>query len=143
MPNGRRFPPSWRGRYPHMREVDMPLWNRFLDLYGQGWEAFEYDVRVGPASGAARGFDPAAQAVFESLTKLRIDAVGFARDGIWLFEVKPFAGIGTVGQLVGYRDLFQRERPSVGAVRLGVVTDRFQPAVGEVFKAQGIEVWLA
>ncbi|MGH7751465.1 MAG: hypothetical protein ACREN5_01500 [Gemmatimonadales bacterium] len=125
-----------------MREVDMPLWNRFLELYGGLWEAFEYDVRVGPASGAARGFDPETQAVFESLTKLRIDAVGFARDGTWLFEVKPFAGIGTVGQLVGYRDLYLRDFRPAGAVGLGVVTDRFQPAVGEVFKVQGIEAWI-
>lgn len=142
MPNGRRFPPSWRGRYPHMREVDMPLWNRFLDLYGQGWEAFEYDVRVGPASGAAVGADPGTRAVFEALTKLRVDAVGVRGGAVDLFEVKPFAGIGTVGQLIGYRDLYVGDFRPAGPVGLGVVTDRFQPAVGEVFKAQGIEVWL-
>ena len=120
----------------------MPLWNRFLDLYGGLWEVFEYDVRVGPPSGAARGADPATQAVFEALTKLRIDAVGFRPGDTWIFEVKPFAGISTVGQLVGYRDLFVGERPDIGPVGLGVVTDRFQPAVGEVFKSQGIEAWI-
>lgn len=120
----------------------MPLWNRFLDLYGKQFQAFEYDVRVGPAAAAAAGFDQQMQAVFESLTRLRIDAVGYRPGVVWLFEVKPFAGIGTVGQLIGYGELYIKDwRPEV-PVRLGVVTDRFQPAVGEVFRSEGIEVWL-
>ncbi|MGH7751802.1 MAG: hypothetical protein ACREN5_03215, partial [Gemmatimonadales bacterium] len=128
--------------YPHMQEVDRPLWNAFLDRYGRGWENFEYDVRVGPPSGAATGFDPQTQAVFEALTRLRIDAVGYRPEATWLFEVKPFAGIGTVGQLIGYGELYITDRRPAVPVRLGVVTDRFQPAVGEVFKSEGIEVWL-
>ena len=120
----------------------MPLWNRFLDRYGAEWSAFEYDVRVGPPSGAARGFDAQTQAVFEALTRLRIDAVGYRGPEIWLLEVKPFAGISAVGQLIGYRELFLRERPEVAEVALGVVTDRFTPAVGEVLASQGIQVWL-
>ena len=120
----------------------MPLWNRFLDLYGGEWEAFEYDVRVGPPSGAAVGFDPGTRAVFDALTRLRIDALGHRAGAVHLFEVKPFAGIGTVGQLIGYRDLYLRDFPGARVVGLGVVTDRFQPAVAAVFKSQGIEAWI-
>lgn len=120
----------------------MPVWNRFLERYGSGWEAFEYDVRVGPASGAARGFDPGTQAVFEALTKLRIDAVGYRPGEIWVLEVSPFAGISKVGQALGYRDLFIAERRPAEPVRAGVVTGVFSPAVGEVLRSQGIEVWI-
>lgn len=125
-----------------MRPEDVGLWNRFLDLYGAGWEEFEYDARVGEPSRAASALDAQAQAVWADLTRLRIDAVGYAREGVTVFEVKPYAGIGTVGQLVGYRDLFRVERSPTGRVRMGVVTDRFTPAVGQVFTQQGIEVWL-
>ncbi len=120
----------------------MPLWNRFLDTYGAGFDSFAYDVRVGPASGAARGFDEQTQAVFRALSQLRIDAVGYRGGEVWIFEVKPFAGISTVGQLIGYRDLYVAEFRPERAPSLGVVTDRFQPAVGEVFKRQGIEAWV-
>lgn len=120
----------------------MPIWNAFLDRYGQGWEAFAYDVRVGPGSGAARDADLQTQAVFETLTKLRIDAVGYREGEITVFEVKPYAGISTVGQLVGYRALYIEDFRPGEPVRVAVVTDRFQPAVGEVFRMEGIEVWL-
>ena len=133
---------SWRGRYPHMREVDMPIWNRFLDRYGDQFDSFEYDVRVGPASGAAAGFDPQTVAVFEALTRLRIDAVGHRSGGVWLFEVSPHAGISKVGQCIGYRQHYVRDRKPATRPRMGIVTDGFHPAVGEVFKAQGIEVWI-
>ena len=137
-----RFPPSWRGRYPHMREVDMPLWNRFLDRYGDQFTEFEYDVRVGPASGAARGMDPQTVAVFEALSRLRIDAVAHRPGEVWVLEVSPHAGISKVGQCLGYRDLYVRDRAPVVPVRMGIVTDGFHPAVGEVFQVQGIEVWI-
>lgn len=142
MVNGRRFPPSWRGRYPHMREDEMALWNRFLDRYGDGFTSFEYDARLGAPSGAARGFDAGTVAVFEALTKLRVDAVGYGPEEVWLFEVMPSAGLSAVGKIIGYRDLFVAERRPALPVRLGVVTDRFQPAVGEVFAAEGVEAWV-
>lgn len=140
--SARLFPPEWRGRYAHMRDVEVPLWNRFLDLYGVGFEAFEYDVRVGPASAAAAGFDVQTQAVFADLTRLRIDAVGYRRGEVWLLEVMPYAGPSAVGKLVGYGVLYAQDRQPAEPVRLGVVTDRFTPAMGEVFRAQGIEVWV-
>lgn len=120
----------------------MPLWNRFLDRYGDGWGEFAYDVRVGDPSQAARGQDAQAQAVWADLTRLRIDAVGFAHNAVTVFEVKPYAGIGTVGQLLGYRRLYAVAFKPAVAVRMGVVTDRFVPAVGQVFKGEGIEVWI-
>lgn len=138
----RVFPPTWRGRYPHMREVDMPLWNRFLELYGSEFRGFAYDVRVGPPSGAAAGYDSQTQAVFAALTQLRIDAVGERDSELTLFEVKPYAGIGTVGQLIGYRDLYVAQFAPAGRVSLGVVTDRFTPAVGEVFSRNSISAWI-
>lgn len=137
-----RYPASWRGRYPHMREEDIPLWNRFLDRYGEGWAGFDYDVRVGEASKAAVGQDEVAQRTWAALTKLRIDAVGYRAGEIWVFEVKPYAGIGTVGQLVGYRGEFVSEFHPVEPVRMGVVTDRFVPAVGSVMRREGIAAWI-
>jgi|FLYL01.1.fsa_nt_gi hypothetical protein len=142
MPSGTLYSPKWRGFYPHMREADRPLWNRFLDRYGEEFEGFEYDVRVGTPSRAAVGMDPQTQAVWEALTQLRIDAVGHKPSEVWLFEVKPYAGISSVGQLLGYRALYVRDRAPVVPVRMGVVTDRWVPAVGDVFRAVGIQVWL-
>ena len=140
--SAQRFPPSWRGRYAHMRDVEVPLWNRFLDLYGVGFEAFEYDVRVGPPSGAAAGFDAQTQAVFADLSRLRIDAVGYRPGEVWLLEVMPYAGPSAVGKLVGYGVLFAQDRQPAERVRLGLVTDRFTPAMAEVFRAEEVQVWV-
>jgi hypothetical protein len=125
-----------------MREVDRPLWDRFLDRYGGEFVGFEYDVRVGRPSRAAAGMDPQTQAVWETLTRLRIDAVGYTDREIWLFEVKPYAGLSALGQLVGYKVAFEEERRPGRPVRLGVVTDRWVPAVGDAFAAAGIRVWV-
>ncbi len=125
-----------------MRDVEVPLWNRFLERYGEAFTAFEYDVRVGPPSGAARGADRQTQDVFAALTRVRVDAVGYRAGEVWLFEVMPYAGLSAVGKLVGYAELFFRDRSPAERIRLGVVTDRFTPAMGEVFGAEEVEVWL-
>ena len=140
--SGQRFPPEWRGRYPHMREVEVPLWNRFLELYGKLFGAFEYDVRVGPPSQAAAGFDAQTQAVFADLTRMRIDAVGYRVGEVWLLEVMPYAGVSALGKLLSYAELFFVDRAPVEPIRLGVVTDRFTPAMGEVFRAEEVLVWI-
>ncbi len=142
MASGVRYSPRWRGRYPHLREVDMPVWNAFLDRYGEEWQAFEYDVRVGPPGGGAAAFDEQTRAVFEDLSRLRIDAVGYRPGEVWVLEVSPYAGISKVGQCLGYRDLLVKDRLLEVLPRMGVVTRVFPPGVGEVFKSQGIEVWL-
>ncbi len=120
----------------------MPVWNAFLDQYGAEWEAFEYDVAVGPAGGAAAAFDAQTRAVFEVLSRLRIDVVGYRPGEVWVLEVSGYAGISKVGQCVGYRDLLMADRRLEAVPRMGVVTRVFAPAVGEVFRRQGIEVWL-
>ena len=125
-----------------MREVELPLWNRFLDLYGKLFEGFEYDVRVGPASGAAAGFDAQTQAVFHDLSRVRIDAVGYRVGEVWLLEVMPYAGMSALGKLLSYAELFFVDRAPVEPIRLGVVTDRFSPAMGEVFRAEEVLVWI-
>ena len=34
-------------KYPHLLPVDVPVWERFLSLFGDMYKSIDYDIRVG------------------------------------------------------------------------------------------------
>jgi len=46
------------------------------------------------------------------------------RDGVlWIFEIKPQAGLSALGQVLGYRELYRRDTGYEGEIKLAIVTD--------------------
>ena len=128
-------------KYPHLMPNEVPLWERFLAIWGKNFEGFEYDVRVG------KGVDPGAEypepwrSLAIQLTQKRIDVVG-RRDGIvYIFEVKPQAGLSALGQLLAYRILYRETFNYRGRLRLAVVTDRLNPDERLVYTRHLVEIY--
>lgn len=150
-------------RYPHMGPQESIIWHKFLAMNIIQFDRIEYDVRVGT------GFIPkwleeeykAKRKLYEqglisyreleiteatlksisALTKLRIDAVGYTKDSIWIFEVKPRAGRSALGQLESYYYWFLRQRKPDKPVRLAVVCYEVDPNLRPIFEAKGIRVF--
>jgi len=129
-------------RFTHMMPGDVPLWQRFLVQHGEYFDRFEYDVHVG------RGveLDPAwpeeiARAAL-ALTQKRIDAMGYRGGEVWLFEVKPDAGLSALGQLLAYKILWEKENKARPINYLAIITDRLNPDEKYLFEVNGIRIYI-
>lgn len=136
------YPPSRLPSYPHMKSEEAELWNRFLARYGDTFEGFIYDVRLGGGNPPPTGVLPQVAEAWRALTQRRIEAVGLRADEAWLFDVEPRAGLNIVGRLRGYRILAGENFLGRPLLRLGVVTESVAGDVLRVYEAEGIDVWV-
>src|SRR3990167_5628372 len=105
----RLFPPDFRGKYPHMFPRDIAVWERFLDKYGELYEGFYYDVICGKEVKMHPNWEDPYRKDAYILSKLRIDAVGEKSNGIDIIEVKPRGTMGSMGQLLTYKEHYTAE----------------------------------
>lgn len=115
------------GPFVHMSEPEKAIWLRYLMAGGTSLAPFEYDLRVGRGldmGAAATGFEVRTAA---ALTTKRIDAIARSGSTIVIFEVKQRAGLGSIGQMIGYRDLYLQTFPTSTTVEMLLVTDQLQP----------------
>jgi len=121
------YPPSWRGRYPHLMPVDLAIWNRFMDKYAADFVGFQYDVTVGEGAKAPEGASDADKYLLWSLTVKRIDCLGIRKDRVIVFEVKPRLGMAAIGQMVSYYVLWLRQYGRPPAVQVATVCEQSEP----------------
>jgi len=134
MPNNKRF--------PHMLPAESAIWSAFLEKYGSGWKNYRYDVHVGEGISVGPDYDIMTQGLARALTQKRIDAVGERQGVIWIFEVKVQAALSALGQLMGYRTLYEKTFPETRHISLAIVTDQVLPDDRYVFEAHGIKVFV-
>ncbi len=106
---GTYYSPLWRGKYPHMLREDYPVWNRFLDKYGEKIQKIYYDVRVGIVGTNTQGFEEKWAKVYRAVSAKRIDALVEFENEVWLVEVASGPGLRAVGQLATYVALYAED----------------------------------
>jgi hypothetical protein len=115
------------GPFVHMAELDKAIWIRYLMQGGASLSPFLYDVRVGKGldmGAAATGFEVRTA---YALTTKRIDVVALRGSTTVIIEVKQRAGLGSIGQMIGYRQLYMETVPGSTDVEMLLVTDTLQP----------------
>ncbi len=132
--------PIVRPHYPHMMLEDTAVWTKFLKSEFIRIKEVWYDVRVGQSVlvGAEPGSIEAR--IADGLTRKRIDAVAAVGGGIWVIEVKPYANMYAVGQIITYSRLFVREYISPGQVIPVIVCDDYDEDLLEEFDELGVLV---
>ncbi len=115
------------GPFVHMGTADKAIWLRFLMQGGNQYAPFEYDVRVGDGLPVPAGEDEMYKRINYVLTTKRIDVVFEHSGTLWIVEVKQRAGLTAIGQVLGYRDLYQWTFPKAQNVGMWIVTDTLQP----------------
>lgn len=103
---GQPYLQPWRGKYPHMLDVDRPVWDIFLDRNPNLFERIYYDVKVGGVYPGPEFGDETMRKMFYYNTAKRIDALGELKDEIWIIEVADRPGLRAVGQLTTYMALW-------------------------------------
>lgn len=115
------------GPFLHMAPRDKSIWLRFLINGGFQFAPFLYDVRVGNGNPLPTNATARLTALNYALTTKRIDVIFHHNDETVIVEVKHWAGLGAVGQLIGYQELYKQTFPDQGTPRMLLVTDKLQP----------------
>lgn len=137
----RFFPYKKLHKYPHMMGVDVPVWERFIDMHPDRYARVSYDVHVGTGISPIPGLDESIQRLATSLTQKRIDALGIAAGRIDVIEVKDIAGVSAPGQVLGYAKLLEKQFPSVKMPGLVLVCGNCSPDVDTVAAAIGVQIF--
>ncbi len=126
--------------YPHMKPRDVAIWERFIDKYPNIYEKVQYDFGIGDIPDFIVNASSIEGQRMAELYKLKIDVLGY-RDGIIeLIEVKPEAGPSTIGQVLGYVQIYLRdEKPSLNVSPV-IVTDVLRPNMEFLCNQQGVKI---
>lgn len=121
------FPYAKLRKYPHMKPLDVAIWERFIEKYPDMYTEVQYDFNVGdppPFNTLNHDGEDLNQ---DMLYRLKIDVVGRNADGIDIIEIKPNANASTIGQVQGYKALYKRDEEPKEPVRMVIITDRKNP----------------
>lgn len=129
-------------KYPHMLPADIVLWERWLARYKDEYERYEYDVHVGKVKPIYPTSPVDLMKLAEAVSRKRIDVVAWKEKVPVIIEVKPYAGLSALGQLLGYRILYAKEHPEEGVISLGCITDRLDEDMEYLFNHYGITIWV-
>lgn len=127
-------------KYPHLLPNEVKIWEVFLRKHGNEYLSFEYDVHVGKVPPEILNQPPKWRKAAESVYRKRIDVIGFQSDRVTVFEVKPHAGLGAVGQIAGYLTLYDDEFNPKRELLGAIVTDYTDINTIRVCEEHGIEL---
>ena len=131
-----------RSYYPGLNSSSVDLWKKFLKYYEDAFVNYQYNVRVGQGIQAPAYLTPDEAALWKTLTQKRIDVVCERLGETWIIEIMERPGSASIGQLIVYYHLAQKYLEMKEKTRLALICARLGHDMAEVFKAQGVTVFL-
>lgn len=116
-----------------MLPSEVVLWDRFIDGYGLPEGEIEYDCHLGEGAPVDPSWPPWMARAVKMLSTHRVDVLVRRPDEVVIIELKVIAGMGTIGQLVGYEALYLRQFGVDRPVRLLCVCERTEADMRAVF----------
>src|SRR3990167_1632940 len=123
--------------YPNMREKETLIWERFLDKFPDAYDAVIYNLKIGAGAEIPEDTEENLARDFRELTQHKIDVVGFKGNSVDIIELKPYAGVGAVGQVIGYRDLYSVSFTGAVLPNLVIITDVERTDTKTIAEKQG------
>ena len=117
------FPYALRYHYPHMREEDKLIWERFIAKYPTEFDTVDYDVAVGSGPEFSTIVTEATGGDAARIYKKKIDVVAYKGDKVFIIELKPRADARAFGQVLGYEELYKRDIDPNAFIVTMVITD--------------------
>jgi len=139
---GRNYPLMWRGDPPHMLKPDIPIWYRFLAIYGGPFLKLYYDCALGgPTLTQADALDPLKK-MWRGLLVKRADAIAELEDEVWIIEVSADPGLRAIGQLISYGHLWNRDPKIDKPVKLVLVSGTIEEDLADVVSSYGVLMFI-
>ena len=126
--------------YVHLMPLERPIWARYLERSEEVFLRLTYDLHLGQGAPIDPTWPEWLVRQVRAVSRKRCDVVGETSSQVIIFEVKPRAGMGALGQLLCYRELYQLEYGPVKPVRMVVVCERVEPDVYAVYGQFGVEI---
>lgn len=98
--------------YPGMLLREIIIWRNWLRANEPRFERYDYNLRVGKGVDPGAGFPEEIRRDGILNSQRRIDAIGFRAGRATLIEVEENPGLSAVGQLLGYKVLWQQDNPA-------------------------------
>lgn len=127
-------------KYPHMLPGEVEIWDRYLAEYGVPAGRIEYDVHLGDGAPVDPAWPAWMAGMVKSLSTHRCDVVIERMGEVVIVEVKKIAGMGALGQLMGYEALWIRDMGTSRSVRLVLVCERLEADMKALFDFYEVEV---
>lgn len=127
-------------KYPHMLPHETLIWDRFIEVHGLPEGEIDYDVHLGEGAEIDPSWPAWMARMVKRLSTHRADVVVSRPDEVIIIETKSIAGMGAVGQLVGYEALWLGQYGVDRPVRLLCVCEQMEADIRAVFAFYEIEV---
>ncbi|MBA7552463.1 hypothetical protein ES705_45024 [subsurface metagenome] len=132
--------PLVQTHYPHMLIEDTAVWTKFLNTDRHRLKEVWYDLRVGQAVFMPAGASDMERKIALGLTRKRIDVVCSVEGGLWVVEIKPYANMYALGQVLTYVRLFKQEYVTAGELTPVLVCDSYDMDLLDEFDEFGVLV---
>jgi len=126
--------------YPHLLAEDIDVWSKYLVKPIAPILRVWYDVRVGKALEPVLRGDSLGRRIAAGITRKRIDVVAKVGGGYWVVEIKPYASMLALGQVVSYHRLFVEEYRPDGETWPVIVCNAVDEDLLSEFDAMGVAV---
>jgi len=126
--------------YPHMLTEDTEVWSKYLADPVHPIKEVWYDVHVGQGMLLPVGAPDIDKRIARGISRKRIDVVARVGGGLWVVEIKPFASMLALGQILSYTRLFIEEYRPDEEVRPVIVCDAIDGDLLDEFEALGVVV---
>ena len=137
---GEPYSPLWAGRYPHMLDEDMPIWDKFRIKNASLFERIYYDVRVGGVFPGPEYGDEKMRKMYYQTTAKRIDALAELKTELWIIEVAVRPGLRATGQLMTYLALWMKDPKILKPTYAVLVVQTLDADIEEALKTYGMLV---
>lgn len=129
-------------RWSHMAAGDVAVWREVLNLGLMPADSYEYDVKLGGSDACLVQDEHELKPMWATLLCKRVDVVCWRGDVPWLCEVKPVASFSALGQCIGYRWLWDKQRGNGARCRAAVACAKVDGDLMPIFAAYGVSVVL-
>lgn len=139
---GKRYSLDWRGDPPHMLKPDIPVWYRFLAMYGAPFLNLYYDCALGGPFLSPDQEKDKMQLMWRTLLVKRADAIAELENEVWIIEVSSDPGLRAIGQLQSYRVLWIRDPKLSKPEKMVLVAQTIEQDLLDVAGTYGIQLYV-
>ena len=135
------FPMVKLPQYPHLRPDEALIWETYLTVIADPAISVAYDVHVGQIPTTfAQLSEPMRRHALAVYPK-KLDVVMLLPTLSAIVELKPYAGLTAIGQVLSYCFLFSRQYPQFPSSKAFILTDRPQLDMHDLCDHFNITLW--
>jgi len=129
-------------KYPHMSPGEEKLWERYLTWCPYVFLHLTYDLHLGDSAPLDPSWEQWLVNLVLATSRKRVDVIGETEKEIIIYELKEYAGMNALGQLLCYEALYREEYKPTKPIRKTVITDRLPPNMEILFPQFNVEIIL-